>query len=397
MLEGNVGIQQSIYSESLWSSYSIEQHLQEGRESGLRATELDIALEAANAYLLVLRASAVARIQRANLRVSLSNLELARVREAVGASGRSDVYRWESQVATNRRNVLDADADVEVTRIELNRVLNRPLEEPFVAQEVAVDDPLLITGEPALYPYFANPETFAVYRDFMVAEGWSTSPELRQLDAAIAAQGRAHTAAKRSYWVPDVDLSGGLNYVFERSGAGASGPSLPPPFPADALAPPPDFNWSVELGLSLPIFTGLARRATVKQTSLDLDRLELERESVAAVIAQRVRTALHLGGASFAGIEQARVAAEAARLNLEIVTESYASGAASVITLIDAQNALLVAQQAASNAAYDFLLDLVQVERAIGKFYFLQSAEEQQGYFRRLEEFYRQAGVAPRR
>jgi outer membrane protein TolC/ABC-type uncharacterized transport system substrate-binding protein len=396
LVDGGISFSQSIWSEERRSRFSIEKSLQEGREAGLRATELDISLDAAIAYLNVLRTAAVARIQRSNLQLSLSNLELARVRESVGASGRSDVYRWESQVATNRRSVLDADADVEITRLEMNRTLDRPLEEPFTTEETTVVDPLLLTGEPKLFGYFANPRTFAVFRDFMVTEGWNASPELRQLDASIAAQRRAHTAAKRSYWLPDVGLSGGLNWVFERGGAGSETIAPPPPFPADLFPQPPDFNWSAELGVSLPLFTGLARRANVSQTSIDLQRLELERAALASSIAQRVRASLHVGGASFAGIEQALAAAEAARANLGLVTESYASGAASIITLIDAQNALLVAEQAASNATYDFLSDLMQVERAIGKFYFLQSPEEQRAYFERLDAYYRQIGEAPR-
>jgi outer membrane protein TolC len=331
----------------------------------------------------------VARVQRANLQLSLSNLDLARVRETIGASGRSDVHRWESEVATNRRNVLDADAGVEVARIELNRLLNRPLEEPFAAEDVAVDDPDLVTGEPRLFDYFGNPRTFAAFRDFMVGEGWNASPELRRLDASIAARKRAQTAARRAFWLPDVDLQGGVSYLFDKDGAGSGDP--PPP-----LSPQPSLNWSVELGLSLPLFTGFARHAALRETTLDLERLAFERESLAAGISQRVRSALHVGGASFAGIEQARAAATAARSNLEIVTESYGSGVASVITLIDAQNALLVAEQSAASANYDFLADLMQVERAVGRFHFLQDAPERGAFFERLDDHYRRAGLSPR-
>lgn len=388
VLDGTIAWQQSVYSEELRSRYAIERRLQDGRDAELDGTELDIAFDAATAYLDLLRATTVARVQRANLKLSLSNLDLARVRETIGASGRSDVHRWESEVATNRRNVLDADAGVEVARIALNRLLNRPLEEPFTAQDVAVDDPDLITGEPTLFDYFGNPQTFAAFRDFMVGEGWNSSPELRRLDASIAARKRAQTAARRAFWLPDIDLEGGVNYLFDKDGAGSDDP--PPP-----LASPPSLNWSVELGLSLPLFTGFARHAALQEATLDLEQLALERESLAAAIAQRVRAALHVGGASFAGIEQARAAAAAARSNLEIVTESYGSGVASVITLIDAQNALLVAEQAAASAAYDFLADLMQVERAVGRFHFLQDASERRAFFERMDSHYRKVGLSP--
>ena len=106
---------------------------------------------------------------------------------------------------------------------------------------------------------------------------------------------------------------------------------------------------------------------------------------------------MHMAGASHAGIEQARAAAEAARKNLELVTDAYRSGAVSIITLIDAQNSALISEQAAASAVYDFMLDLMNVERAVGQFHFFRTEPERQAYFNRLEEFYRKAGVAVER
>ncbi len=396
-LDGSLSFSQSIYSESDWSSYSIEKNLQKRRQHDRDRLRLDIALEAASAYLNVLRAKALARIQRSNLRLSLDNLDLARLRESVGASGRSDVYRWESEVATGRKNVIDADAQIEVARTEVNRLLNRQLEERFTTEETAIDDPVLITSEKQLFNYFGNPKTFAVFREFMVEEGVNASPELKQFDAAIAAQQRAHTAAGRSFWVPDVSLQGGLTNIFERGGAG-SGPAfeLPPSIPI-TLPEQEDFSWQMKLKLSLPLFAGFARTAAHEQTSIELTKLNLQRQAAYQSISQRIRTSLHIAGASNAGIEQARAAAEAARKNLELVTDAYGSGAVSIITLIDAQNAALVTDQAAANAVYDFLLDLMNVERAIGRFDFFMTAQDRQAYMQRLEAFYQKAGVAPDR
>ncbi len=175
-LDGSRTFSQLLYSESARANFSIQKHLQASREDERHGVELDISLDAATAYLNVLRAKALARIQRGNLKLTMSNLELARLRESVGASGRSDVYRWESEVATSRKNVIDADAQAEVAKLEMNRLLNRPLEEPFATEETAVDDPVLITGEKKIFAYFDNPRTFGVFRDFMVQEGVNAAP-----------------------------------------------------------------------------------------------------------------------------------------------------------------------------------------------------------------------------
>lgn len=391
-LGGSLKLSQVLYSESARANFSIQKHLQTAREDDRRGVELDIALDAATAYLNVLRAQALSRIQRGNLKLTMSNLELARLRESVGASGRSDVYRWESEAATSRKNVINADAQTEVAQIAMNRILNRPLEEPFATEETASDDPSLITGEKRIFAYFDNPRTFDVFRDFMVQEGVSAAPELQQLDAAIAAQKRVKTATGRAFWIPTVALQAKVDNVFSRRGAGSEGFQLPPSLPF-SFPTAQDLNWSVGVQASLPLFTGLNRIAGDQQARVELERLTLEREAVQLAISQRIRSTMHVAGASHAGIEQARTAAEAARKNLELVTDAYRSGAVAIVTLLDAQNAALVADQAAANAVYGFLVDLMRVERAIGQFHFFRTEQEKQAYFNRLEAFYRKAGI----
>ncbi len=66
---------------------------------------LDIAQQTATAYLNVLRAKTFERVQKDNLQLTRSNLELARVRRQIGVSGPAEVYRWESQMAIVRQYV----------------------------------------------------------------------------------------------------------------------------------------------------------------------------------------------------------------------------------------------------------------------------------------------------
>ena len=100
-------------------------------------------------------------------------------------------------------------------------------------------------------------------------------------------------------------------------------------------------------------------------------------------------------GASLANIDLSREAAEASRNNLALVSDSYARGAVSIIDLIDAQQAALISEQQAANAIYDFLLDLLRVERAAGRFSFFMKDEDREMFYRRLDEFYEQAGAPP--
>ncbi len=395
-VESGLSFSQTIIDDQAWANYSIAGHQQARREADRRRTELEVVLQATTAYLNVLRARALARVQRENLRVTRSNLEVAELRERTGAASLADVYRWESELATSRKQVISSDAQVQVAGLELNRVLNRPLEEAFEIEDIGIGDSTLITSDPRLVDYFGNPETFSAFRDFMVSEGRAASPDLRALDAAIASQRRAGTAAGRAFWLPTLSLQGGMSDVLSRSGAGSMPFTIPTPSgPPISLALPPDYSWKLRLQASLPIFTGFARGAARAQANIELDRLTIDREALDRTVSQQIRAALHLGGASWANIQQARAAADAARKNLELVTDAYTRGAISIINLLDAQQAALASDEAAANAVYDFLIDLMKVERAIGQFSFFRTPEERRAFMQRLDEFYRATGVVP--
>ncbi|UCC85495.1 MAG: TolC family protein [Gemmatimonadota bacterium] len=99
--------------------------------------------------------------------------------------------------------------------------------------------------------------------------------------------------------------------------------------------------------------------------------------------------------APLANIGLSRDAADAARNNFELVQDSYSRGAASIIDLLDAQNTALIAELRAANAIYDFLIQLMNVERAAGRFDFFTSAEERDAFFDRLDAYNSQVGMDP--
>jgi outer membrane protein TolC len=80
-------------------------------------------------------------------------------------------------------------------------------------------------------------------------------------------------------------------------------------------------------------------------------------------------------------------AADSARLNLTLVTDSYVRGIKSIIDLIDAQNQALVANQQAANAVYDFLIDLMAVQRSAGSFFLFSPEEERDAWMERLNQY----------
>jgi outer membrane protein TolC len=380
-LTGEVGFSQVIYDEQLWASRSIEKSLQESRTQDLETLSLDIALDAAATYLSVLRAETFERIQRENLALTRSNLELARIRFSVGVADASEVYRWESQIAGDRQALVDAASLRAQLEIELRRILNRPLDEPFTTIETGLDDPMLATSQQDLGGYIENPMDFMRFQTFMANEALEASPELQSLRALKAASSRSLQSANRSFYLPALSLDAGLSHFLSKGGATGT----PPPGLGTTVD---NTRWQVGLVLSYPVFAGLARSAQRSRAREELSRVQLEIEAATDRIDERVRTALLRMGASRTNIDLSQEAADASARNYGLVREAYARGVGNIINLLDAQVQQVVAEEQAATAVYDFLIDLLRVERAIGRFYFFSSPEDFQGFMERLETYF---------
>ena len=201
---------QLIYSDRVWADYDIQKRVQELREEEQAELRLDVILEAAESYLNVLRAKTIEQVQKENLQLTRSNLQLARSRVEIGVAGREEEFRWESQIATNQKDVIDAESLSRRAEIAVNRVLNRELDEKFSTLEVTLDDPELVSSFEDIRPYIESPGSFSVFSAWMVGEALRASPELRQRDAIIAAQERELTASERDFYLPDVTFRGAL-------------------------------------------------------------------------------------------------------------------------------------------------------------------------------------------
>jgi len=389
---GSVGLGQVLFSDDALANRSIQRRLQEGRTSDYEALRLDIALESGVTYLNLLRAKSLAEVQKNNVALTRSNKELAEVRRRIGAANPAEVFRWRSQLAADRQALVEADASVRVAEIAVNRLLARPLTERFTTEAVDLEKPWRVTGDPRIASFIETPARFRTFQDFMVFEGVADAPELKILRSQIEVQKRILLNSKRAYWAPLIAAEATVDEVLTKSGAGADAPELP----GEILFPTPDDTlWSVALNATLPLFTGGARKADRVQAELEIARFELAYESTALRVEQRIRSAMELARASRTGIGLSQEAADAARKNLDLVTEAYARGAVSIIDLLDAQNAALNAAEQAANAVYDFLVDLLEVERAANRIELLGTPETAAAFFKRLEKYFLDRGITP--
>jgi outer membrane protein TolC len=149
-----------------------------------------------------------------------------------------------------------------------------------------------------------------------------------------------------------------------------------------------DTDWSITLNATLNLYNGGAKSAAVSKAREELSRLRILRQSTAEKIAENIRNALFQAATSHTSIQLSRDAAKAADKNLKLATDAYARGAVSIINLLDAQNASLVANQLAANSVYDFLIDLMRVQRATARFDFFTTPGEKKRWFEKIVNYF---------
>ncbi|MCP4692764.1 MAG: TolC family protein, partial [Desulfobacterales bacterium] len=383
---GSATASQLIYSEKAWSNWTAQKHLQNAREQSRESLRLDIVQSAAAAYINVLRARAIEKIQKENLKLTRANLQRARVRLNVGAAGPDEVYRWESQIASSRRAVLDAESVVLDAMNHLNRILHRPLQEPFTVSDVKSDALLFMESKWRFTDLVDNTRSLRALKAFLVREGVEFSPELQSLNAQMAARERVLVSAKRELWLPTFSIQGGVTQLLSEGGDGQRGNSM---LDLD------DTDWQVGVHATLPLYSGGRKTATVRRAREELALLRARYDATSERVQQRVLFALNRSRASAPGVRLSRDAADAAERNLKLVLDSYSRGIKSIIDLLDAQNLVLVANQQAANANYDFLTDVIGVQRAVGKFGMLSDPEERKTWMQNLDDYLMKEGIEP--
>ncbi len=384
-LDAGVDVSQVIYAEDVRAGFVVSRFLRDSQDHAYRARILDVLQLAANAYLNVLRAKALEGVRASNLEVTRTNFELARMRERIGISGRGDVLRWESELAADKRDLLEAEADRRSTEVELSRVLNRPQRVALATTDAGAQGPLQALEDPRFTRFIDNPIVWEVFQEYVVEDALRQAPELQQFDALESAQARDLVAQKRSFYVPRVTVGGSGATNLSRGGSGSdlTGTGLD------------DESWNIGLQLSLPLFAGGARRAARSQSAHALNQIQVQRADLAQQVEARARAALKQTGGSFPAIELSGDAARAAAENLGLIADAYSQGAVSITDLVNAQDAALAANLSEAEARYAFLLDYVELVRASGSFESVLSRDGLEAWFARLAEYFAERGVQP--
>ncbi len=363
-------VRQMIFDDGAISGYRSSLRLFEGSEHKRESERIETLARAGTAFLGLGLTQALYRVQVDNLDLTETNLELARLRRDVGYSGLDEIYFWEAEVATSRAALFEGVEDVESARITLNQVLGLEQNRRWLPEEIEVDSEVFTFLDGRLDDVFDDPAALERFREVLVTLSLTNAPELlalgRQTEAVDIQVGRLN----RRFYVPSATLD--FSYTRQIGGSGLNLPSIGPNF------------YQLFLFADYPVFEGAGRIADIRKAEADRRAFLRQIDFIEELVERDTRTAWRGCESSFPRIRFAREAAEAATKALDIVRDKYAEGIVDVTDLIASQNQKLTADQLATAAVYEFLLDLVELQRAISWFEDDHTAEAQERFFQEI-------------
>ena len=125
--------------------------------------------------------------------------------------------------------------------------------------------------------------------------------------------------------------------------------------------------WNVGVQINIPIFDGLATRASVRQAKSGLEQLQLAKRRTIDFVEFEVRTAyLNLTQAKSSIDVQKETVAQAEE-SMRIANLRYENGMLTSVELTDAQLALAQAEVNHLQARHDYVVEFARLERAVGQ------------------------------
>lgn len=376
---GQVGVQQLIFSEQARANITISNYLNQAQDFATKQVINDLIYDCYLAYFSILKSKTNITIQQENLEASKKNLELAQIRAKVGYSSNADIFRWQSEVATAKQQVIEAHAGLSLAKMQLYVYLNGAIDEDFDVQDAELEDSSFVALENSgISEFVKGPVEYIRMTEFLIQEAQENFPAKLQLATNESILERQRQMYKRLYYLPNLAASAQVNSTLYRGGENSQ------PLPGSEFI---NNHWNVALSLSYPIFNQNSRKLNIQNTEIQRQQLDYQLNSLDQNLRLGVtqRTLALLTAQT--NILYSRVSAENIAESFDLIQTAYRQGQASVTQLVDAQRAKIQAQQAYALSLYEYMEAYIGLENQIGFYSSLSTREEREAFKQRITAF----------
>jgi outer membrane protein len=327
---GNIGLVQPLFNGFRAGNLTrqAEATVLAGRET-LRNTEQSTLLDAATAYMNVLRDTAILDLQRRNVQVLQEQLKQTRDRFNVGEVTRTDVAQSESRLAAAQSQVLAAEANLKASQATYRRVVGA---EP-------------VNLRPAMPVDRFSPGTQAAAVD----AGWHEHPTVVAAQYTVDAASMAVKAAEGSLY-PTVTLESSVQRRWDVQ-----------PGVTDQMT-------GTVLGrVAVPIYQGGAEYALIRQNKETLGQRRIELDVQRDLVRSTVVQAWSQLEATKAQIIAAQAQVTATEVALNGVRDEARVGQRTTLDVLNAQQELVNARVSLVTAQRDRVVASYTLLASVGR------------------------------
>ena len=385
-----IGVDQVIYSPALVTNILVKKKQLDFSKHEKFMTEQNMGIDVALLYIDVLKLKNAIDVQKEHVKDARENLSIARVREKRGLCGKEETMRWASQLNISEQKLLDMNAEYKNIKANINKMLNREIKENYELAPLYASDPAFYTREINIIDYVSNPDYLEQFTQMLVEESYKVAPELAKLRAAIKMKNYEMGMYVQKFFLPDAKLS--LEYTSLIDAAYAKDVRIYQPLgPGGAHIPvnmghPNATNYRFGIFAQWRPIEGGTKFAEIARIKAETDELKRYSDSVKLELENRIRAVINKAIAEYFSIEKNYKAMYAAQENYEDVKENYLRGKSGIAQLIDAEEVYLDTKLAALNSQYEFLEQLVWVQRCICAVNWAKATPEAKDFIKRVKQ-----------
>ena len=364
-VDAYVKVSQQIWNQKLLAQISVNENFLKAQQNATDFVKLDIGLAASLNYLRILQLRTKLAIEKNNLELSKTNMRSAITKQKIGIGNSSDIYRWQTQIAGEKKSVLFTHSAIEQSKHTINELLDLPQDLPLNFKRIDMSNKVFMTHHKIMKTYFLDQTKFAKFESFLIKTAKQQMPSLKQYDALETARSLIVTSNNDAFYMPTITVEGGIreHFIDPSNTFREKNPSLDDQLPPYADAT----DWKVGIFLRFPLYQGGAKEAALQASRSALLIAQAQKRALQNKVEKDVRNALYQAKASYLSIKLAQSASVSSKKNLQLIKSVYAQGNIGIVDLLDAQNIALRAALVENNTRYSFMGDLLILQHNIGQ------------------------------
>ncbi len=304
-------------------------------------------------YLNIIKAKKANQIIKIKQGFIEQNLEFAKQRVDIGVQDRSDIFRWESELANVNIDLANSRKDLNSLKIELGNLLQ--IDDKFRVYEYGMNSNLFKLD---------NKDAIKFIEDRRVQESFSnnivhTHSTLKQLRVLKDVKQEELQMNKNSRYMPTLAFEGSAKRIIDRYGEGK-----------DTSRPWDDEEYQAVLNLNIPLYEGGLKSTKIQKNQIELINLKLQYNNIKNLIIQNVKKNFESLKRSYEKIKFAKISQDSSRKNFELIQDKYKNGKENIISLLDAQDSYIISKLNLNISNIEYLSDLSSIYFLVGKLIF---------------------------